>query len=63
MDEISFSEYKKRQLELFLNDVDVEKIEQEMKMLQEQYDDGKNHSIETWDKWYDELLEYLESLK
>ena len=34
-----------------------------MKMLQEQYDDGKNHSIEVWDKWYDELLEYLESLK
>ena len=45
MDEISFSEYKKRQLEVFWNDVDVEKIEYEMKMLQEQYDDGKNHSI------------------
>ena len=63
MDEISFSEYKKRQLELFWNDVDVEKIEQEMKMLQEQYDDGKNHSIEVWDKWYDEYLESLEFLK
>ena len=63
MDEISFSEYKKRQLEVFWNDVDVEKIEYEMKMLQEQYDDGKNHSIEVWDKWYDEYLEYLESLK
>ena len=63
MDEISFSEYRKRQLELFRNDVEEIEIEQEMKMLQEQYDDGKNHSIETWDKWYDELLEYLESLK
>ena len=60
MDEISFSEYKKIQLELFWNEIDVEKIEQEMKMLQEQYDDGKNHSIETWDKWYDEYLEFQE---
>ena len=60
MDEISFSEYKKRQLEIFWNDVDVEKIEQEMKMLQEQYDDGKNYSLEVWDKWYDDYLDSLE---
>ena len=59
MDEISFSEYEKRQLELFWNDVEETEIEQEMKMFQEQYDDGKNHSIEVWDKWYDEYLEYL----
>ena len=32
-------------------------------MFQAQYDDGKNHSIEVWDKWYDELLEYLEPMK
>ena len=63
MNEISFSEYKKRQLEIFWNDVDVKGIEQEMKMFQAQYDDGKNHSIEVWDKWYDELLEYLEPMK
>lgn len=59
MDEISFSEYKKRQFELFLNDVEEIEIEQEMKIFQAQYDDGKSHSIETWDKWYDEYLEYL----
>ena len=63
MNEISFSEYKKRQLEIFWNDVDKIGIEQEMKMFQAQYDDGKNHSIEVWDKWYDELLEYLEPMK
>ena len=63
MDEISFSEYEKRQLELFRNDVEEIEIEQEMKMFQEQYDDGKNHCIEVWDKWYDELLEYLEPMK
>ena len=60
MDEISFSDYRKRQLEIFWNDVDIEKIEQEMKMFQAQYDDGKNHSIEVWDKWYDEYLEFQE---
>ena len=59
MDEISFSEYKKNQIELFRNDVEEIEIEQEMKIFQAQYDDGKNHSIETWDKWYDEYLEYL----
>ena len=60
MDEISFSEYKKNQIELFRNDVEEIEIEQEMKIFQAQYDDGKNHSIETWDKWYDEYLEFQE---
>lgn len=60
MNKISFSEYKKKQIELFWNDIG---IEQEMKIFQAQYDDGKNHSIETWDKWYDECLESIEPMK
>ena len=59
MDKISFSEFKKNQIELYRNDVGEAEIEQEMKMFQTQYDDGKNHTIETWDKWYDEFLDYL----
>ena len=59
MNKISFNEFKKNQIELYRNDVGETEIEQEMKMFQTQYDDGKNHTIETWDKWYDEFLEYL----
>lgn len=58
MSKISFSEYEKRQLEIFWDE--SKKIEQEMKLFQAQYDDGKNHSIETWDKWYDDYLDSLE---
>ena len=58
MSKISFSEYEKRQLEIFWDE--SKKIEQEMKIFQAQYDDGKNHSIETWDKWYDDYLDSLE---
>ena len=57
MSKISFSEYEKRQLEIFRDE--SKEIEQEMKIFQAQYDDGKNHSIETWDKWYDDYLDSL----
>lgn len=57
MSKISFSEYEKRQLEIFWDE--SKEIEQEMKIFQAQYDDGKNHSIETWDKWYDDYLDSL----
>ena len=43
MSKISFSEYEKRQLEIFWDE--SKKIQQEMKIFQAQYDDGKNHSI------------------
>ena len=59
MNKISFNEFKKNQIELYRNDVGETEIEQEMKMFQSQYDDGNTHTIETWDKWYDEFLEYL----
>ena len=58
MSKISFSEYEKIQLEIFWDE--SKNIEQEMKIFQAQYDDGKNHSIETWDKWYDDYLDSLE---
>ena len=58
MSKISFSEYEKRQLEIFWDE--SKKIQKEMKIFQAQYDDGKNHSIETWDKWYDDYLDSLE---
>lgn len=58
MSKISFSEYKKKQLEIFWNE--SKKIEKEMKIFQAQYDDGKSHSIKTWDKWYYEYLDACE---
>lgn len=58
MSKLNFNEYKKKQLELFWNEQN--EIEQEMKIFQAQYDDGENHRLETWDKWYDEYLDACE---
>ena len=41
MSKISFSEYKKKQIDLFWDDIGVE---QEMKIFQAQYDDNKRSS-------------------
>lgn len=51
-----FNEYKQNQFELFWSEENRQGFEEEMKLFQEDYDDGKSHRLETWDKWYDEYL-------
>lgn len=54
MNKLNFNEFKKKQLEFYWNKLNF--IEQEMIIFQAQYDDGENHSLKTWDKWYEEYL-------